>query len=174
MEFLKNNLRGIVISLLVAGAIIGIASISSDDTSDNSNETESSQTEQTQDEAQKEESAVDSEGQADENDEEGSSDETTAPTVESNDDGFESQTVEGDNQTVVVRRMVESYLREADTELSAEQKLYVETNLVNDLGRTDFVAVGQNIALAESKVAERVEEAKNLSEAAIARWSAYL
>lgn len=171
MEFLKNNARGIIISLLVAGAIIGIANVSNDDTSTNE-EAETTQNEETQNET-KDESTEKSE----ESSEETSTDESSSEdqkSVTSTDDAFVSTTANGDNQTVVVRRMVDNYLSGSDAELSAEQKLYVETNLVNDLGRTDFIPVGQEIKLAKETIAKRVEEARNLSEAAIARWSAYL
>lgn len=173
MEFLKNNARGIIISLLVAGAIIAIASISSDN-NETSNEPETAQNEQaetTSTESSNDESSTE---QNDQQPSDQSSNNSDQPQVETTEDGYISTTVRGDNQTVVMRRVIDAYLQQSEVELSAEQKLYVETNLVNDIGRNDFIAVDQEIAVAEEKVAQRVEEAQNLSDAAIARWSLYL
>ena len=172
MEFLKNNARGIVVSLLVAGAIIGIASLSNDST-DTVTTNEAAQSE----EAEQNDDTVN--GQANENDESADQEKQEAeaesqPTVDISDNGFVSTAVQGDNQTVVVRRIVDTYLSNNETQLSEEQKLYVETNLVNDIGRSNFIVVAEKISLSKETVSQRVEEAKNLSEAAIARWSAYL
>lgn len=172
MEFLKNNARGIIISLLVAGAIIGIASLSNDDTATN-DEAETSQTEGNTENTQ-EGNTEESNESMEKEESEGESSGEAQPQVNSSEEEYDSTTITGDNQTVVVRRIVEDYLKGAETELSAEQKLYVETNLVNDLGRNDFVAVGQSISLSKADVEKRVEEAKQLSEAKIALWSQYL
>lgn len=174
MDFLKENARVIVITLIVAIAIIGLVSLTSDgeDTESNNQETTSSERESRENENSEEDNSENSESEQSSETDENETEEQ--PTVNRTEESIDSTTVSGDNQTVVVRRLVDNYLNNSETELSAEQMLYVETNLVNDIGRSDYVAVGESITLNNETIEQRVQEATELSDAAIERWSAYL
>jgi len=177
LEKLRDNPRAVVAALIAAGFLVVAISAG--------NGTETPDTDQT--ESPVPEVVVESGGEAsteadlsDQASEEGSEDvvstEPVAGPVEvSSVEGSLKATVRsGDNQTVIVRQMVTDYANANEQTLSAEQKLFIETNAVNTLPRNDFVDAGQEITVEESVVADLVQKSTELDAAAIARWSAYL
>ena len=80
----------------------------------------------------------------------------------------------GDNQTVLVREIVGTYMSERDDSLNPEQALYVETNLVNTLPRDDLIFVGDTIRLSDESLKTVVDQAFQLTEQQQAAWSVYL
>lgn len=187
MEFLQKNARAIVVALLVAGVITAISVAGSDSGDNAANE----ETVVSQEENQNEEQADSSEdGSNDQAQAEENSDDSDATDSDSSDDSQsetprqegvsedeETYTItaeSGDNQTVLVREILARHVESQDVELSAEQMLFTETNLVNELPRDDLLFVGDTIRLAKSTVEETIEAAQNLSEAQINAWAAYL
>lgn len=80
----------------------------------------------------------------------------------------------GDNQTVIVRQIIADHLRAKNENISAEQRLYAETNIVNQLPRNDLIYAGQELSVSEETVAKIVSGSKQLTPEAIKRWSQYL
>jgi len=80
----------------------------------------------------------------------------------------------GDNQTVIARQMLNEFLSDKSSSLTAEQRLYVETVIVDSLPRNDVIYVGTSISVASSVISSAVEASSKLTEAQLARWSAYL
>ncbi len=94
--------------------------------------------------------------------------------VEKTETAYKSIIRAGDNQTVIARQMVNDYLGTLSQSLSAEQRLYVETVVVDSLPRNDLVFAGDEIEVSGSFLAEAVSDSGNLTKAQIAAWSAYL
>mgnify|MGYP000026455901 CR=1 FL=1 len=80
----------------------------------------------------------------------------------------------GDNQTLIARQMVEEYLNSNDQDLSVEKKLYIETNLVDSLPRSDIVHIGDVISLNESIIEQYVASSADLTDAQLQQWAACL
>lgn len=76
----------------------------------------------------------------------------------------------GDSQTLAVRTILNRY----NIILDAVQQLYVETNLVGDLGRNDYVAVGEVVRLKAERVEKFVAISKTLSQTERSAWAQYL
>jgi hypothetical protein len=166
MEFLKNNLRAVVIAILAVGVVIAVSTNSDSSTEDNNKDQTSEVADnQSQDSS---ETASDSEGGTD-------TERKTVQTVEKTDGDYSISANLGDSQTTLVRKVIAQYSDEQDQTLSAEQKLYVETNIVrNDLETTDFINEDDVVKVSEETMKTRFEEAKNLSESKLARWAVYL
>lgn len=170
MEFIKNNARGIVIALLAIGVITAV-SVSGDNTNEEANQPETAEVSENNDSS--EETANNEENVQ-------SQDEVTAEGTRPNrevqevDEAYVVTVAEGDNQTVLVRDIIARFSDAKDIELSAEQRLFAETNLVNLLPRSDVVYVGDTLRLSLSDVESVFEDAQNLSAAQISAWAAYL
>ncbi len=80
----------------------------------------------------------------------------------------------GDNQTLVVRQVVNDYLADNEESLSAEQRLYTETNLVNELPRSEIIQVGETITIDQETIKKYVGQSKELTESELNAWSKYL
>lgn len=80
----------------------------------------------------------------------------------------------GDNQTVLVREIVASYMSLRDDSLNPQQALYVETHLVDTLPRNDLIFVGDTIRLSDDSIETVVAQALTLTDQQQAAWSAYL
>lgn len=175
MDFLKNNARGIVIALLAVGVITAVSASGSNDDDQTDNQPEVSQTD----------TANEPTGPlAPETDEESSSaeepsafnedGERESAAIETNEGTFSTAARSGDNQTVLVRDIVSQYVEGSDTSLSAEQLLYVETNLVQNLPANDLIFVGDELSVTESDLDAVVAAAGDLTEAELAMWATYL
>jgi predicted DNA binding protein len=172
MEFLQKNSRAIIIALLAAGVVVAISA-----SGDNSNN------EQTVTEGSSEVTSADvSEGPVapatDEASEEAVSNEANGTKalsdVQRNEDDFAVVATAGDNQTVLIRRVIAQYESENDVQLSDTQRLYTETNLVDDIGQSELITVGTEVKLSGADINVRVEEARNLSAQTLALWAQYL
>ena len=159
MEFIKKNARNIGIGVVIVGIIAGIA-IASQSNDNNNQDTEDQTTEQqpTEQEAQAPEAEP--------------AEEPGGVTKAEN--AFTTSAQSGDNQTALVRKIVDRYLAENEKTLRPEQKLYVETNLVNSLPRNDLIFAGQTVRLNEDIVKQTVDASGQLSEAQLALWARYL
>lgn len=156
MEFIKKNARAIVIAVLVVG-VAGLAIVSqSNDNADQKTENQATEQPSAEQENKSEEKPAESGGVTKE-------ESTYSTTVNS-----------GDNQTVLVRKIIDRYLGDGSKTLRPEQKLYVETNLVNTLPRNDLIYAGQTIALTEESVKQFVDSSGQLTEAQLSRWARYL
>lgn len=167
MEFLQKNARAIIIALLIVGVVVAISTSGSDEpeTKDDAQTSETASTEQTTEDSP--ESEPESEPESADTTE-------VVEEVQKNENVYSVSAVAGDNQTKLVRRVIEQYVDEADVELSAEQRLFVETNLVNTLPRNDLIFVGDTIKVDEAGLKSFVDASKNLTQAEIAIWATYL
>lgn len=125
------------------------------------------------DDATNDESATGSEDDNDETADTATSEQVSGDVVR-DEDNYSVSASFGDNQTILMRKLIAQYESENDVELTAPQRLYAETNLVNDLGRANFIPVGTTIALSGADIKERVEEARILDEPTLALWEQYL
>ncbi len=80
----------------------------------------------------------------------------------------------GDNQTLIVRQMVDDFATQSGQSISAEQRLYVETNVVNSVGRNDIITTNDTIEVDESVIADFVSSSRDLTPDQIALWAMYL
>ena len=174
MEFLKTNARGIVIALLAVGVITAVSVSGDDDTSETQEET-ASQTENfvelKDDEAS---SDASEEASAEESSAFNEDGERESAEVASTDGMFKTVARSGDNQTTLVRDIIGQYKASTEAELSAEQMLFVETNLVEGLPKSDLILVGDELSVSEENVKSTIEAAGQLSESEIALWGRYL
>ena len=156
MDFIQKYARPFVLVLLAIGFVSALTIAGRTDTNNNA-ENEDTGTEQS------EEIVVEQpQNRTFENGVELTADEYTI-TAES-----------GDNQTVLVREIVGTYMSERDDSLNPEQALYVETNLVNTLPRDDLIFVGDTIRLSDESLKTVVDQAFQLTEQQQAAWSVYL
>ena len=194
MEFLEKNARALIIALLAVGVVVAI-SVSGDSGNEENNTPETSEvvssdgltadtSESTDDLVENNSKANDEDGVAEEPasaDEEQSA-ATSAETESSSSTGEVTRSGDdysiaanaGDSQTVMMRELIAQYEKENDVTLSAPQRLYAETNLVNDITRSDYIEIGDTIKLTGADIKERVEEARNLTESELNLWSQYL
>lgn len=176
MEFLKNNVRGIIIALLAVGVITAVSVSNSNDDDQTENQPEVSQADTSQDQntgpvaPETEEESETSEESSAFNE----SGERESATVEAAEGTFTTIARDGDNQTTLVRDIIAQYMDNQDTELSAEQMLYVETNLVKDLPKSDLIFVGDEVTVSEADLEATVTAANELTEAQLALWAQYL
>ena len=169
MDIVKRNARLIVIILLAIGVIAVMSSNSSND-----DVSLVDGTEETAGEVTGEESATENDSP-----EVGSSDNEEVPQTEverlqKTETGFILTARSGDNQTSLVRRAIDNHIQTSGVELSAEQKLYVETHVVNSISRNDRIIVGEKFEVSDEKIKSTVDASKNLTEAQIAAWAEYL
>ena len=181
LEKLRDNPRAVVAALIAAG-VLAIA-LGSGGTPKEEGDTDQQQADVPEvivdseggsvgsTEVQPEEGVDADQGQSDD----GHAEEQAGPVEVISEEGkLKAQVREGDNQTVVVRQMVSEFLSGKDENISAEQKLFVETNVVNSITRNDFVNAGEQIEVDESVVSDFVDQSKELSETQVALWAEYL
>jgi hypothetical protein len=179
MEFLQKNARAIIIALLAAGVVVSI-SASGDNTNDETATQESSEVastdEASESQAEAESTSADTEtvsGEDNSTSEQAEATEATSDIVRNEDDYYVAA-VAGDSQTTLVRKLITQYESENDVQLSATQRLYTETNLVDDIGQTESIEIGEEVKLTGADMKVRVEEAQNLSKEILALWTKYL
>lgn len=94
--------------------------------------------------------------------------------VEKQTDSYSATVRKGDNQTVIVRQIVNDYLSDNSLSLSPEQRLYTETVLVDSLPRNDLIYPGAVLKVASEKIQTAVSDSSNLTEYQLSLWSKYL
>ncbi len=179
MDFLKKNARSIVVALLAAGVIIAVSSTANNQTEDATNNPQTTQNTEVTEETSEETATTPTETT------ETSANETpqsatnaagdrVAASVESSDDVYSTVARTGDNQTVLVRDVMANYITANSTQLSAEQKLFLETSLVDSLPRNNVINPGDVVRIAKTAIETKIAEAKQLDQTALNRWSKYL
>lgn len=99
------------------------------------------------------------------------------PDKEANNDQSTTATIsttilKGDSKTTTARRAIAEYLKETTTELTAGQRLFMETNLRRAL--TDVrLKVGESVEFKKETIASLVTEAKALKATTLAKWEIY-
>ncbi len=188
LEKLRDNPRAVVVALITAGliAIVVGASGNNPDSSDVSQEERADSaemesvddgdtaTEQESTSETGEDTATESDAHEEGDAHEESTHESTPPEVTESEGSVSATVRKGDNQTVIVRQMVENYLNRESQTLSDAQKLYVETKLVAQLPRKDVVHPGEIVTVESARIADLVGSSRELSDAAVQRWAAYL
>ncbi len=169
MEKLKNNPRLIVAGLIIVGVLVLTLT-------GNNDKTAQEQTSQTNTAAQTEtESVKESEKTPAVVDEAIGSQPTAGPVVvDQVEDSYSATVRKGDNQTVIVRQMVNEFLQDRSQSLSAEQRLYIETVLVDSLPRNDLIYPDQIVQIKADVLSQAVDASATLSESQLAAWSSYL
>ncbi len=170
-EKLNQYGRPLAVALIVIAAIVGISLASNDDNVDSDQNDDQAMTSEMQD---NETASADEASDEAVNEEIGSEPMAGPVEVESTDATYKATAREGDNQTVMVRQIVSDYASDEGVTLNAEQRLYAETNLVNELGRNDVIDAGFVAELSKDTVAEIVTQAGELSEAEQDLWARYL
>jgi hypothetical protein len=174
LEKIKANPRLVIATLITAGVLALIVGSGGDnkpaentDKSDETTTSESTDKPATTDDANKTEPAATS-------DPIGSTPEAGPVEVASTEEEYTAVVRKGDNQTVIVRQMVNEYLSANSKTLGAEQRLYIETNLVNKLTRDDLVFAGEQIKVPTSAISELVSASESLTDAQKSLWAQYL
>jgi hypothetical protein len=171
-EFLKKNVRTVVVALVIVGTIVTVSMSGSD------------QNKISTDEPQQDSTAVstDSTTETTENQQEtataevviGSEPQAGPVKVDEDKSMYRSTVRPGDNQTVIARQMLNEFLADESKSLSAEQRLYVETVVVDSLLRNNIIFAGDVIEVEKSAIAASVDASAVLSETQLARWTTYL
>ncbi len=79
----------------------------------------------------------------------------------------------GDSYTVLARKAVQAYSKDADTNVSRAQIVAAETFLTTDAD-SPMLEVGQKVTLDKSAVANAVKKAQALTSAELAAWQVYV
>ncbi len=79
----------------------------------------------------------------------------------------------GDSQTLIARQVVEDFAESIDMDLSVARIVFVETNLVQDMGADDTIDIGDSVSFNLQQVSNLVGQAQDLTPQQIAAWSVY-
>ncbi len=79
----------------------------------------------------------------------------------------------GDSYTVLARKAVQAYGKDADKNISRAQIVAAETFLTTEAG-SPMLEVGQKVTLDKSDVASAVKKAQALTSAELAAWQVYV
>lgn len=171
LEKLRDNPKAVVAALVSAGVImLAVGNTGSKDNFVDTAKTAEITTSEQDQAVETVEEPVEVEGV-----QIGSEPEAGAVVVNRDEDNKLSATLRsGDSQTVVVRQMVNEYLSDNDESLSAEQRLYIETNVVDTLSRNDLVFIGDTISVDAAVITEYVNSSADLTESQIKAWGRYL
>ena len=90
------------------------------------------------------------------------------------DDVYKAVIKKGDNQTIIARQIITEYLNKQSKNLSEEQRLYVETLVVDSMPRNNVIYEGNEIVVASSTISNAVDNSASLTETQLARWATYL
>lgn len=169
MDKIKSNSRLVILFLIVAG--VALLMFSSGENNQLPVVTEETATIKPTD-TQNQDSPEVSEPEKEAN----QSEEPAAVTPSDSASGFEfkAKVNKGDNQTVIARQMITEYLNKQSKTLSDEQRIYVETVIVDSMPRNNVVYEGSEIVVAESTISSAVENGASLTVTQLARWATYL
>jgi hypothetical protein len=95
-----------------------------------------------------------------------------AETESSVQDAYSYKASEGDNLSYVVRDSINQYLKSNDKKLNAAQRVYAETNIVNDMGAY-WLDVNQDVQVSKAKVQEYVNSSESLDQNTQTAWQYY-
>ena len=95
-----------------------------------------------------------------------------AETESSVQDTYSYKASEGDNLSYVVRDSINQYLKSNDKKLNAAQRVYAETNIVNDMGAY-WLDVNQDVQVSKAKVQEYVNSSESLDQNTQTAWQYY-
>ena len=168
---LKDNSRLVVVALIAAGIVALIAS-----SGGNKNTNTDVQSEPASQASTQTNEAQETVNSAENNNEVviGSTPQAGPVEVVKQESVYRSSVRKGDNQTVITRQMVNQFLSDNAKSLSAEQRLYVETVVVDSLPRNNVIYAGQEITVDSSVISSAVDASASLTDVQLARWSAYL
>ena len=102
--------------------------------------------------------------------------EEVAPVAESKETGesFIESAQKGEGTTHLARRALANYLeKSADSELTAEHKIYIEDYLRKNVGFSGRVFVGTTVEFSKSLIKEAIAESKNLNDAQLKNLHKY-
>lgn len=185
LEKLRNNPRIVVVTLIAAGVLAIAVAAGNNNNQQQATPEAAPQSNQSNTDGQNADNG-DEEQPAEENatpanDASGSSNPSSVVTqgtqnveVRNEAGSFKTTVKTGNNQTVVVRKMVSDYLTSKSQTLSDEQKLYIETTIVSQLPRREKIYPGEEISVTEDLLAKTIEASKQLTDQQIKRWGAYL
>lgn len=157
MDFIKKNA-----SLLITAAIVILVAVFAIASQSNNDQDQGQEQNQEQTQSTEEQTGQPAEPQE------------SSDGVNKTEDTYSTVVARGDNQTVLVRKIVSRYIAENNKTLNAEQKLHAETNLVNTLPRSDLIYAGETISLTNEKIQQIVSESERLTADQQARWARYL
>lgn len=95
-----------------------------------------------------------------------------AETESSVQDTYSYKASKGDNLSYVVRDSINQYLKSNDKKLNAAQRVYAETNIVNDMGAY-WLDVNQDVQVSKAKVQEYVNSSESLDQNTQTAWQYY-
>lgn len=173
-SWFQENLRIIVSIFIVAAIALGIYSYSQ--RADNlSDEDIASLLETKGDEAAEDSAATDENGAAMEAENTASKGTVVTPELSQENDAAYIETAEaGDGRTHLARRALTHALENnADWNLSAEQKVYIEDYLQKHAGGDQVINPGSKVEFSKEMMNQAVENARGLNEAQLARIKPY-
>ena len=172
MDFIKNNARIIIIGLFVIALIVALSVA----TSNNEGDTEDTTSTETSDQVS------DNQSENQENQQREVSPEinpalpqpTTDSEVVEEDSSLVIVAEEGDNQSVMARKIVAVYTARENSNLSPGQLLFMETTLAQEAGNNDVIPVGSKIEVDTTRLEELNAQAEELPQDKVALWETYL
>lgn len=87
-------------------------------------------------------------------------------------DTYSYKASEGDNLSYIVRDSINQYAKDNDKKINAAQRMYAETNIVNDMGAY-WLDINQDVQVSKAKVQEYVNNAESLDADTEAAWQYY-
>jgi hypothetical protein len=177
-EFLRTNGRALGIALVVVAVVIGI-SLTADNSDEQNGESDQASSTTIENDSEDAETNEESEQSTDESADFvdaviGRTPIAGSVEIENENDSYIATVRGGDNQTVIVRQMVNDYLSDESKDLTTPQRLYMETTLVDSIGRDDTIVIGSEISLSKDSVAAAAEESESLSARQLELWATYL
>jgi hypothetical protein len=87
---------------------------------------------------------------------------------------YSFEVASGDNQTLLVRRSIQLYdMADGSVELSEAQTIYIETNVVLDMGARDLIYPQQILEVMSQLIASYADSSQTLGASALAAWQVY-
>ena len=170
-QFFEKYARVIVVAMVVVGAIatLALAADNSEEPETNQPEATAAETPQNEENSQPNTVPAAPEGAVI------GSEPMAGPVVVDEEEVSYSATVRrGDNQTVIVRQIVNEYLQDTNQSLSAEKRLFIETVVVNSLPRNDLIFAGQVVDVSKQTLADATQQSNELTQAQLNLWATYL
>ena len=97
---------------------------------------------------------------------------TSSAKAQNAEDAYQYKASSGDNLSYVVRDAINQYCNANDVKLNAAQRMYAETNIVNDMGAY-WLDVNQDVNVSKQKVKDYSDSAQNLDSTTQAAWQKY-
>lgn len=169
MDFIKENRAALAVVAIIAGLLVSGVVINQNEMQQEQQKNETAQNEADNKDAKKSDKNVDKDAKDASKEDKAATNEDNESEMTQTDDAVNFTVAAGESYTTLARKAVQAH----DAELSKARVIAAETFLAQGAGEP-AVDVGQEVEMKQSDIEAAVKKAKNLSDADIAAWRAYV